>query len=292
MSNIKELKKRLHSVQGTLKITTAMKLVATSKFSRAKEALENAKPYVAECQNIVTNMLMAFPEYTHPYLKVNSGKRRDLIVVFSTDKGLCGSYNHRIADLLKSFENHHYNNTIDYCLWGEKVLSFYSIEKEKVFKKVEFHKDTTFELIVELIDEIEEVYTTGKYDRVFLAYNYFHSALHSEPTIIKFLPFNHPAKDHFSGMGGVTNLFNYSFDEDPYFILDNLIKDLAMASFNLTLLHAQASEHGSRMFAMESASDNCQELIKNLTIKMNKARHAANTTELTEIVSGAESLDH
>ena len=288
MANIKDLKKKIKSTKGTLKITTAMKLVSAAKLNKAQAAIQNSRPYAEELENTIKTVSVLAKDYTHPFLQDCSENKMDALLLISSNKGLCGSYN---SALIKE-AMHFVENT-------KRKIKVYFIGrkgKELLGGKVNEGKFFTFEKqvpgfleISKIGEEFGELFQKGEFGRIMVAYNVFQSAIRVIPTVKQVLPFSLSADEE----NRVTREFPFDFKYEPSAekILDELIPKVYATSIWTCLLDALASEHGSRMSAMDNAVSNCKEAIYDLTLKMNKLRQSAITTELIEVVSGAESLN-
>ena len=288
MANIKELKKKIKSAKGTLKITTAMKLVSAAKLAKAQQAINNARPYAEELEATIKTVSALVKDYTHPYLQERKEKKRAALLVISANKGLCGAYN---SQMVKKIRTHLAESDLDCKVYfiGRKV-------REVIMEEVNQGKfyqfagmAPTYLEMRQVAEGLAEGFRQQEFDEVQIAYNVFHSALSFTSTVKKVLPFTLPReegkklKEQFP--------FDFKYEPDPKTILDSLLPEVYLSMIYTALLNALAAEHGSRMAAMDNAVSNCKEAIRSLTLKMNKLRQAAITTELIEVVSGAESLN-
>lgn len=291
MANIKELKKKIKSTKGTLKITQAMKLVSAAKLARAQGNIVNSRPYARELEETIKVVSALVQNYHHEYLVEKKENNRAILLVISSDKGLCGSYNSQLTKKVKAFL-HEENCDLKTVYIGKKVrdqLVSMGVKanagKTYTFKKAE----ASFVEMENLGVELAEMYTSGEVGRVFVAFNTFHSAMSFTPTIKQLLPMTmeeekkEELREKFP--------FDFKYEPTPTEILNTLIPQTYISTLYTALLDAVAAEHGSRMAAMDSASSNCKKAIKSLSIKMNKLRQAKITTELSEVVSGAESVN-
>ncbi|MDA8793791.1 ATP synthase F1 subunit gamma [Bacteriovoracaceae bacterium] len=290
MANIKDLKKRIKTTKSTFKITKAMKLVSAAKMAKAQQRIVGLRPYVNELDHSIKIASSLNTEYTHPYLKANEENKNAFLLVVSSDKGLCGSYNNQIVKTARQFiaENNEYNFKTFFI--GKKA-------KEILKKEVNFGEHFVFEKadpapneIRKITNEFAEQFTNGEIGKVFVLFNKFNSAISFTTTPQQILPMStsEEEKEKFR------ELLPYDFKYEPTAqeMLDDMIPESLFTSVYASVLDAIAAEHGSRMSAMENASKNCKEMIKKLTLKANKLRQAAITTELIEVVSGAESLNN
>jgi F-type H+-transporting ATPase subunit gamma len=287
MANIKELKKRIKSTKNTFKITKAMKLVSAAKLSRAQSRILGLKPYSEELQETVRAAAAVSSDYEHPYLKESKNKQSILLVI-SSDKGLCGGFNTNLIKKARNFVAKKTGESIKLYFIGKKA-------KEILGKELNFGKFFTFKKnepssdeIRKIADELAHLFTTGEVGKVYISYNEFFSAMNYVPVTKQILPFRVAEED----IAAVKEKYAQDFKYEPSAkgILDVMVPEVFVNSIYTAMLDSIAAEHGARMVAMENASKNCKELIKKVTLKMNKKRQAAITTELIEVVSGAESL--
>jgi F-type H+-transporting ATPase subunit gamma len=288
MANIKELKKQIKSTKSTLKITSAMKLVSASKLAKAQLAITSSRPYSEELQTTIKTISALVNDYSHDFLVENKENKRTILLVISANKGLCAGYNSQLAKEVRRFLGQT-DLDIKANFIGKKVRDLVKSEVN-VGKTHTFEKgDPTFAEIQTIANELGALFKQGEIGRVLVAYNKFNSAISFTPTIRQVLPMaldqseKQILKEKFP--------FDFKYDPGPSEILDGLIPEAYITAMYTCMLDALAAEHGSRMAAMDSATGNCKEAIRTLTIKMNKLRQAAITTELIEVVSGAESLN-
>lgn len=287
MANIKELKKRIKSTKNTLKITSAMKLVSAAKLAKAQAAIVGARPYTNELDTTIKTISALAKEYNHTYTVDSENKCAHLVVV-SGNKGLCGAYNSSIIKEVRKFLG---DTDLDV-----KVHFVGKKAKEIIFNEVnsgeffEFSKlEPSYQEVREIAEKLAADFSNGEVGKVLVAYNVFHSAISFESTVKQVLPMTveqaekEKLKEEFP--------FDFKYEPAPAEILDTLIPEAYVNSVYTCILDAQAAEHGSRMSSMDSAAGNCKDMIRSLSLKANKLRQAAITTELTEVVSGAESLN-
>ncbi|ATH09438.1 ATP synthase F1 subunit gamma [Halobacteriovorax marinus] len=287
MANIKELKKKIKSTKGTFKITSAMKLVSAAKLNKAQQAIQNSRPYAKELEDTIKTVSALVQDYSHEYLEESENKKSALLII-SSNKGLCAGYNSQLSKKVRNFIAQT-GEEIECYFIGKKVKDLVKTEvivaKEFSFEKIE----PTYNEMVDVAEELAAKFKSGEIGRVYVAYNIFESAIAFTPCVKQVLPMvlaeeeKEELKEKFP--------FDFKYEPTPKEILDSLIPQTYISSVYTSLLDALAAEHGSRMSAMDSASSNCKDAINKLTIKMNKLRQAAITTELIEVVSGAESLN-
>ncbi|MFY7993125.1 MAG: ATP synthase F1 subunit gamma [Bacteriovoracaceae bacterium] len=288
MANIKDLKKKIKSTKGTFKITKAMKLVSAAKLNKAQLRILGLRPYSQELEGTVRTVSALAQDYSNEYF-LPKDNNKALVLVISSDKGLCGGYNSSLAKAVRRFTNEHKDEDLKFVWIGKKVRDLISKEvnsgKTYTFAK----QDPTYEEVRKIADEIGHMFMTGEVGKVYVAYNSFISAIAFDSGVKQLLPMqvSEAAKEE------IKSKYPYDFKYEPSAgqILDTLVPEVYLTTVYTCVLDAIASEHGSRMNAMENASKNSKEVIKKLSLKMNKLRQAKITTELIEVVSGAESLN-
>lgn len=288
MANIKDLKKKIKSTKSTLKITMAMKLVSAAKLAKVQSAIVDSLKYSNELKETIQIVSALNDEYENEYLKKNEGDERVLALVFSSDRGLCGGYNSGLVKKCLEVQAQYGKDSIKFDVVGKKA-------KELLAGKVNIGKLHVFETaeaqtndIYALAEEIGGMYASGEYTKIVLIYNVFHSVIKVVPTSEQILPMTLEEEE----IAKIKEDFPYDFKyrPGPDEILDGLIPEAFSTGIFTKFLSAKASEHAMRMTSMDNASKNCKEVIRKVTLKMNKLRQAAITTELIEVVSGAESL--
>jgi F-type H+-transporting ATPase subunit gamma len=288
MANIKDLKKKIKSTKGTLKITKAMKLVSASKLNKAQVRILGLRPYSSELEGTVKTVSALAQNYTNVYFTPKENNKA-VVLVISSDKGLCGGYNSTLAKTIRRFVQEHKEEDLKFYWIGKKVRDV--IQKEvNSGKTFTFAKaDPTYEEVRKVADELGQLFVNGEVGKVYVAYNSFISAIAFDSKIRQLLPMQVSAEE----VEVIKSKYPYDFKYEPGAneILDTLVPEVYLTTVYTCVLDAIASEHGSRMNAMENASKNCKEMVKKLTLKMNKLRQARITTELIEVVSGAESLN-
>jgi len=288
MANIKDLKKRIKTTKGTHKITKAMKLVSAAKLSKAQSKILSQRSYADELQSTVKMVASVVQNYQHPMIENKFEDLPKILFVVSSDKGLCGGYNSGLMKRVRAFLRADKDkNKWTICHIGKKAKDFLSSEF-KTDKHFKFAKaDANTEEMRQLGFELSQLFLSGKVGKIYIAFNMFFSAMNYKPTIKQLLPFSLSVEELKSLEGKIVD---FKYEPSAAEILDLLIPEVYNSSIQTAIYDATASEHGARMVAMDSASKNCAAVIKRLTIKMNKLRQAAITTELIEVVSGAESL--
>ncbi len=288
MANIKELKKKIKSTKSTSKITQAMKLVSAAKLSKAQNNILNSRPYARELEATIKVVSALVQDYTHEYLEEKKDNNKAVLLVISSDKGLCGSYNSQLAKKIRRFLDETKLDVKVYFI-GKKVRDLLATTYNKGKTYTFLKSEPTFVDMENIGAELAELFTTGEVGKVFVAYNIFYSAISLDPEVKQLLPM---ALDQSEKVELAEKFpFDFKYEPNSTEILNTLIPQTYISMLYSAVLNAIAAEHGSRMAAMDSATSNCKKAIKTLSIKMNKLRQAAITTELSEVVSGAESLN-
>ena len=288
MANLKELKKKIRSTKSTLKITTAMKLVSAAKLAKAQSSIVGARPYANELEQTIKTVSALSKDYSHPFFKINEKNKQGHLVIISSNKGLCGGYNGQLIRAVRGFfKETDLDLKIHYMGKKAKEVLADEVTNEGLFYVAEKNEPTYREIkkwAIALGGEFER----GDVGHVFVAYNVFHSAINFTPTIRRLLPMVVETEERAILQKELP--FDFKYEPKAAEILDSLVPETYVNTFYTCLLDALAAEHGSRMSSMDSAANNCKDLIRTFTLKANKLRQAAITTELIEVVSGAESL--
>ncbi|MDY7098099.1 MAG: F0F1 ATP synthase subunit gamma [Pseudomonadota bacterium] len=290
MPSLKELKGRINSVKSTQKITKAKQMVAAAKLRRAQTAAEAARPYAERLSGVMASLASKVSGESAPKLLSGTGSdKRNLLVVVNTDKGLCGGLNSNIvkAAKAKALELQAAGKDVTFYLVGKKGRAPL---KRDFANQIGKHFDTStvktpgFEEADAIGAELLEMFENGEFDVAHLVYPTFKSALAQDPTIDQLIPVPSPAE------GGEDSGAVVEYEPGEEEILEALLPRYVKTQLFGALLEREASEHGASMTAMDNATRNAGELIKDLTIQYNRSRQAAITTELIEIIAGAEAL--
>ena len=286
MSNLREIKRRIGSVKSTQKITNAMKLVSASKFTKASHAVISSRPYRSAMEKMLAQVVEGISDDVESPLLKKKTEKKVLMVVVGSDRGLCGGLNSNVIKTVKVWAKEKKAQGIEVAFvgWGKRPSS--GIDSiGKVHSKVEkVLEKPTYSKTEKLFKPFLDGFVASEYDAVYTAYPKFISALDQEPTIERQLPFE---------LGSSVSSASSDVIIEPSAgeLFDKLLSRQLYTKIFGILLEGAASEHGARMTAMDSATSNAKEVTKKLTLKFNRARQAAITTELTEIISGAESLN-
>ncbi|MEY4630329.1 MAG: hypothetical protein RIQ81_449 [Pseudomonadota bacterium] len=289
MPSLKDTKRRIVSVRNTQKITHAMKLVSAAKFSRANQAVLAARPYGTAFDRIVGRLAAGVENLDGmELLRFTETPRKVLVAIVSTDRGLCGSLNTNVFKTAMKFhrENEVQGCEVHFATLGKRAGMFC----RKLGLKVVFEREKVLErpgyaAAREISDALGAMFTSGEYDRVYLCFPEFKSVLSQNPRIKQMLPVVTPEvgdDEH--------ETLNFIIEPDTRSVLESMLRKHVVNTVFRALLEGSASEHGARMTAMDSATKNAKEYIRKLTLQYNRARQAAITKELIEIISGAEAI--
>jgi F-type H+-transporting ATPase subunit gamma len=285
MPSLKALRKRIATVRSTQKITKAMKMVAAAKLRRAQDAAERARPYSEKVGEIFSAVVSDLEGAAHPLLARRDEQRIELVVVTS-DRGLCGGYNSNLLRKAEAFIREHPGKQVVVTTVGRKALEFFRRRGVKLAgETTEVMSRPIIESARAIAHDVTQRFADDKTDAVYLLYSRFRSAASQIPTITPLLPVGRPEATA-DGPPPVEYIFEPPRAELLAALLPRYIETLLMQA----LLESIASEQGARMTAMENATNNASDMMDRLTLSMNRARQATITTELMEIVSGAEAL--
>lgn len=289
MANLKDIRMRIASVKNTQQITRAMKMVSAAKLRRAQQNIVNLRPYATELLKVIADIAVTHRIH-HPLLSTNTDPKKVLMVVVTSDRGLCGGFNGSINRAALKFyqENKDNYDNLDILCVGRKAGDFFRNRKIPTIEVIlNLAKDVSYTMAARMADRLMDSFATGGYDSIILVYNEFKSAISQVVVHERLLPVNIEAT-HLTAETAFSK--DLIFEPEPEKIIDDLLRKHFAVQIYRCLSESVASEHGARMAAMESATKNAGDMISKLTLTYNKARQAAITTELIEITSGAEAL--
>jgi F-type H+-transporting ATPase subunit gamma len=288
MANLKELRNRITSVSSTMQITSAMKMVSAAKLKRAQDAIVQMRPYAQKLEEILMNVSATLDASEGVYSQKAEKIERVLVVSISSNRGLCGAFN---ANIVKKVQAYKANTAaqIDVYAMGKKgaeILGKRDPEIEQTGESNAIFDELTYENAAQVAEMLMDQFKNGPYDKIELVYNQFKNAAVQRVQVEQFLPIREvEAKEESNAVG------DYLYEQPKEEILEDLIPKSLKTQLFKALLDSNASEHGARMTAMHQATDNAEDLKRNLSLEYNKARQAAITNEILEIVSGAEALN-
>ncbi len=288
MANLKELRTRIASVKTTRQMTSAMKMVSAAKLRKAQQAIQQIKPYAEKIHNMTSDLLIASGgDIDNPFF---SQRKTDkvLFIVVNSNRGLCGAFNSNIVKLTNEAINEYLKNGIKkeniklYCIGKNGYEHFKRTEFSIVKNKSDIFDDLTYDNVFEIAKNIINEFSSGAYDKIEVIYNSFKNAATQILTREQVLPISMPENK--------TIKANYVFEPNIEDVLERLVPQSVTMMIYKAVRDSYAAENGARMTAMHKATDNATDLINELTLSYNKARQAAITKEILEIVGGAEAL--
>ena len=288
MANAREIRSKIRSTQNMRKVTRALEMVSASKIRKAQDLMRASRPYARLMRQVVGHIAKANTEYRHPFMARREAVRRVGYLVISSDRGLCGGLNANLQrKLLAEIRAWRTQGVeVDVVAVGQKALQFFRRLKDiqLVGSVTHLGERPRVEDLIGVIKVLLDAYTANRLDRIFLAYNDFINTMSQKPVVDTLLPL--PA-----GQGlQAGHDWDYLYDPDAPSVLDPVLKRYIEALVYQGVLENLACEHAARMVAMKSASDNANKLIETFTLIYNKARQAATTQEISEIVSGAAAV--
>lgn len=291
MPNLKEVRNRIVSVGSTMQITSAMKMVSAAKLKRAQDAITQMRPYANKLQEILQNVSSSLDTSENAYAR-KSAPKNVLLIAISSNRGLAGGFNANVIKKTWSLINNEYNgSTITVLPIGKKVTDAfkrtdYIIHGSHLPHNVnEVFDNLNYNTVAPIAERVMHAFELKDFDKVVLVYNQFKNAAVQVVQAEQFLPVEPSAS------AGTSSNTDYIFEPSKEFIVSDLIPRSLKTQFYKALLDSLASEHGARMTAMHKATDNAKDMLRDLKISYNKARQTAITTEILEIVAGAEALN-
>lgn len=292
MASTRDFNIKIKSFKNTQKITKTMKMVSASKLRRANQAQAAAKEYSQKLQALILRVLMQMEHLNSPIFqkKEDNDPQNILILVVTSDRGLCGGYNNNLIKFVDQWikENIKESQNVDLSFCGKRGYQ----RLKKTYSVHQYYEGVTQKPLVDdaknINEDLLQSYENKQYDRIYLAYNLFHTAIKQDPFIEQFLPLNPSMLDNDIKTKNVDTIFEPSKED----LLESLLPQFLQFKIFYTLLENAAGEHGARMTAMDNATNNTTDLINKYTLMRNRARQAAITTELIEIISGAEALNN
>ena len=287
MAGGREIKTKIKSVQNTRKVTRALEMVSVAKIRKAQERMKSSRPYARMMRQVVGNIAKANTDYVHPYMIEYKNIIRVSYVIISPDRGLCGGLNSQLFRkiLIDMREWQAKGAEINVVCIGMKAATFFRRLKVDMTGYVTHLGDKPkLEDLIGVIKVMLDNYSDGETQRVYLCYNHFINTMAQQPTIDQLLPL--PANEILEGK----HSWDYLYEPDPRSVLDHVITRYIESLVFQAALENLASEHAARMVAMKAATDNANKLIETLQLIYNKARQAAITQEISEIVGGAAAV--
>jgi F-type H+-transporting ATPase subunit gamma len=288
VASLKDIKRKVGAVQKTKQITRAMNMVAASKFKSAQLKMENFRPYAGKFMDVLNSLALRVDSMTHPLLAVRD-PRRIRIICMTSDRGLCGGFNTNLIKATERFMKEKVNDGKEVSLItvGRKGRDFFRKKADILAQKVDILSKFDMTLAVSIADEVITPFIKEEYDELYLIYNQFMNVSVQKPTVVRLFPLPSIGQD---AEIDPDKFLDYTYEPSEEALLQRLLPMYVHVLVYRALLETSAGENGARMAAMDNATSNCEELIRSLTLKMNKARQAAITAELMDIVGGTEAL--
>ncbi|MCU7816196.1 MAG: F0F1 ATP synthase subunit gamma [Candidatus Thiodiazotropha sp. (ex Rostrolucina anterorostrata)] len=286
MAGAKEIRTQIGSIKNTSKITKAMEMVAASKMRKAQSRMAATRPYAEKMRNVIGHLFHAHPEYKHTFMIEREVKRIGYIIV-SSDRGLCGGLNNNLfRRLFKELKEHRDAGIeVDFCTIGNKALGFFGRFGGNIVSQAVHLGDTPhIENLIGTVKVMLDAYADGQIDRISIAYNHFVNTMTQSTTFEQLVPIPSTAEEE------LKHHWDYIYEPGSKEVLDNLLGRYVESLVYQAVVENGACEQSARMVAMKSASDNAGELIDELQLIYNKARQAAITQEISEIVGGAAAV--
>lgn len=287
MSGAKEIRSKIKSVQNTQKITKAMEMVAASKMRRAQDRMQASRPYAEKMRTVLSHLAQAHCEYKHPYLQDRNEVKRVGYIVISTDRGLCGGLNTNMfkAAVTDMADWHDKGVDIDLCIIGKKAAAFFSRFNANIVAQADGLGDQPGnDSLVGTVKVMLDAFDEGRIDRLFLVSNHFVNTMTQTPIVSQLIPASGEVDE------ALEHHWDYIYEPDSKPVIDALMMRFIETQVYQGVVENIACEMSARMIAMKSATDNASDLIKELQTVYNKARQAAITQEISEIVAGAAAV--
>jgi len=291
MTSLKEIRRRISSVKSTRQITSAMKMVAAARLRKAQDKIVKLRPYAAKMHELLVGISMKIEESENEHVYSRSSENEKvLLIVVTSNRGLCGSFNMnviketmRITD--EKYNKQYNNNTLWLMTIGKKAWDFFRKTDYQIYENhSDLFDNLTFENCSVIADKIMDAFLKKEFDRVEFVYNKFRNAAVQDLSFETFLPIETEQE------GDDIQTGEYIFEPSKEEIIDEIIPKTLKIQFYRTVLDSYVAEHGARMTAMHMATDNATELIRDLNLEYNKARQASITNQILEVVNGAEAL--
>ncbi len=286
MANLKEIRNRITSIGSTMQITKAMKMVSAAKLKKAQDAITAMRPYSSKLTQLLQSLSATLDSDAGGSFSTQREVNKVLLVVITSNRGLCGGFNSSIVkETLKTIKENYADKTVELLTIGKKGNDILSKTYKVIDNKSDVYDDLTFDNVAKVAEKLMELYVDESYDKIEVIYNQFKNAATQIPQVEQFLPIK-PVE------GDVTTNTDYIFEPSKEEIVLALIPKSLKTQLYKSVRDSFASEHGARMTAMHKATDNATELRDDLLLTYNKARQAAITNEILEIVGGAEALNN
>ncbi len=286
MATLRDILRRINSVKSTRQITKAMKMVAAAQLRKAQLQAEQSRPYAEKMSDMLGHLsAVATDKLSHPYFEKRDVEKQTLVLMTS-DRGLCGAFNSNLIRKAEDWLKERDPEKVELICVGRRGYLYFKKREWKIIDAYnDFNAEMKFDLVRKLVSQLTNRFTSGTTDEIFLLYAKFFTTAKNIPTLEKYLNIDKP-ESHSDG----DSVGAYIFEPTPDDIFSELLPRYALIRLQSALADSFASEHATRMMAMTMATNNAGEMIDSLTLTYNKARQAAITTEILEVVGGAEAL--
>ncbi len=295
MATLRDIKNRITSVQSTRQITRTMEMVSTAKIRKAQERIENARPYALAMTEVLGNVVKAAGDVKHPLLEVREDRSKVCLIAVTSDRGLAGAFNSNIIRMTERMmaELEEQGLEVELIVVGKKAVGYFRYRGiEPAMSLVGISDKPSYANARQIAARVMDEYGDASVDAVYVLFNRFKSLAEQKPETHQLLPIEHSVLDQAEADVEARGLsLEYLFEPSSEQVLKNLLPTYVEALIYRSVLESAASEHAARRTAMKSATDNATEMITTLTRSYNRARQAAITTEIAEIVGGAAALE-
>ena len=286
MANLKDIRNQIKSVKSIQKVTKAMKMVAAAKMRRAQENMEQSRPYTSRLNNMLNSLIPEIDRSILPELEIREKIDHKLFVVITADRGMAGAFNSNVIKKAQKAIDEFGKDKSDLICIGKKSLGYFKIRSYNIVEEYQdFWLELGFQHAMDMGEKIISYFINGKADEVQMIYNEFINVGKQEVQLKKFLPLTYESQEEFPD-----TLTDRIYEPSKESVVKVMVPKYLNTQIWQYLLESFASEQAARMLAMENATSNAEDMIKDLTLQFNKARQTAITTEMLEIVSGAEAL--
>ncbi len=285
MATLRDIKRKISSINSTQTITRTMKMVSAAKLRKAQDELDKIKAYALKMEEVVGRVTRMLPANAHPLMTAREEVKKVLIVSIASDRGLCGAFNVNIGLQAENYttQNKNQYERIGVYVFGRKAKDYLSRRKVDIFKERVDIKKVDQEFVNTIASELVQLYMNGEFDKVYLGYTHFASPVKQIAVFEELLPIQTERE-----VEGET--FEYLYEPKRDVIVETLLPKYLSTKIYYALIESQTSEHAARMSAMENATSNCGEMVRYLTLVYNKRRQESITNEMMDIVGGAEAL--
>lgn len=285
MATLRDIKRKISSINSTQTITRTMKMVSAAKLRKAQDELDKIKAYALKMEEVVGRVTRMLPTNAHPLMTAREEVKKVLIVSIASDRGLCGAFNVNIGLQAENYttQNKNQYERIGVYVFGRKAKDYLSRRKVDIFKERVDIKKVDQEFVNTIASELVQLYMNGEFDKVYLGYTHFASPVKQIAVFEELLPIQTERE-----VEGET--FEYLYEPKRDVIVETLLPKYLSTKIYYALIESQTSEHAARMSAMENATSNCGEMVRYLTLVYNKRRQESITNEMMDIVGGAEAL--